>query len=369
MAKQVTKEADKKAVAAKSSSVMKDTVDVLQAAEQHPMGFPEPSLEDLMVNEIKNSSMRANRNIAKKMELESEQELEHLRGGGKPGTVAPMWGVGAQQAVRNPVLDMVQMLPEDERASFIKERSGDLMGAMVPGNQFLQRLSNTGGDKPAGLGEMAQMMLAMTSANSEQQRNMMEMWMTLNQMSKPTQPADNGGSRDMIQAMMAMTQAIVASNSQSNNAAMERMEKVYTEKAEAEKAYYAQLMEIQQKAMEQQMQFMQLQTQRQSGGLSKEDLIATLNGFKEATGVELKPDRNIDAENARYEFTLRQKQMDLEQERYIREHESRMMEGQVEATKWQALTGLGSALVDGMRLKQKMGSKDSAGGKLRSVIS
>jgi hypothetical protein len=369
MAKQQVKEADKKTTAAKPSSLMKDTVEVLETADQHPTGFPEPSLEDLMVNEIKNSSMRANRNKAKLLELESQQELEQLKSGTKTGIVAPMWGMGTPQTTRNPILEMVQMLPEEERAGFIKEQSRDLMGAMVPGNQFLQRLSNTGGDKPAGMGEMAQMMLAMTTASSEQQRNMLELWMTMQQMAQPKQSPDNNGNREMIQAMMAMTQAIVASNSQSNNAAMERMEKVYTEKAQAEKEYYNHLMEIQKDALERQLQFMQQQTQRQSGGLSKDDLIATLNGFKEATGVELSAAKNLDAEAARYEFSLRQKQMELEQERYNRESEERMMANQAEAAKWQALSGLGSALVDGMRLKKKMGSDEGAGKKLRSVIS
>lgn len=367
MAKAITKEAEKKQVAAKNASLVKDTVDAIAAAESHTPGF-EPTLEDLMVSEIKKSTVMANRNTAKRIELESEMELDQVRTGGKPSGVAPMWGMGGRPETRNPVLDMIQMLPESERAEFIKERSGDLIGAMIPGNQFLQRIANTD-QKSTGMGEMAQMMLAMTTANSEQQRNMLELFMTLQGMSQQKAPPENGGNRDMIQAMMAMTQAIVASSQQSGNTAIERMEKMYSEKAEATKEYFSNLMEMQREAYERQLQFMQQQAQRQGGGLSKEELMATLQGFKEATGVELKPDRNLDAENARYSFTLQQRKMELEQERYAREHEERLMAQQAEAEKWRALSGLGSALVDGIRLQKQVGSKEGAGNKLRSVIS
>ncbi len=366
MAKATTKEAEKKQAAAKNASLVKDTVDAISAADAYPASF-DPTLEDLMVAEIKKSTVRANRNAAKKIELESEMELDRLRTGDKPSGTAPMWGMGGRSEARNPILDMVQMLPENERSEFIKERSGDLMGAMIPGNQFLQRAANTD-QKSTGMGEMAQMMLAMTSANSEQQRNMLDLFMTLQGMSQQKAPPDNSGNKDMIQAMMAMTQAIVSSSQQSGNAAIERMEKMYSEKAEATKEYFTNLMEMQREAYERQLQFMQQQAQRQNGGLSKEELVATLQGFKEATGVELKPDRNLEAESARYQFTLQQRQMELEQERYAREHEERLMSQQAEAEKWRALSGLGSALVDGIRLQKQVGSKDGAGTKLRSVI-
>lgn len=268
----------------------------------------------------------------------------------------------AQPQGSNPILGMLNQLPEEERSEFIKENKESLIGGLMggaPGNQFLQRMMNTGGDKQPGMGEMAQMMLAMTAAQSEQQKNMLAMWMNLQQVTQTQRPPENGNEK-ILQALMQVTQAISADTRQREAALQEKLLQAAEKQMELERAHAEERAQMMQQMFEKQVQTMQQANQTRPDALTRNDLPAILAQIKEVTGVELKPDQNAEVLRARYEHEREMKALEIQEEAAKRQQDMAMAAHQAESQKWNALGSMMTPMVDAMRMKSKMAKGGSA---------
>lgn len=333
--------------------------------EGNDMSFP-PDLVQIAMQQISDSRVRSAANMAKVQELETKKELDKLQSNGgsqQSPTPAPMWGMpAAQPQGSNPILAMLNQLPEEERSEFIKENKESLIGGLMggaPGNQFLQRMMNTGGDKQPGMGEMAQMMLAMTAAQSEQQKNMLAMWMNLQQVTQTQRPPENGNEK-ILQALMQVTQAISADTRQREAALQEKLLQAAEKQMELERAHAEERAQMMQQMFEKQVQTMQQANQTRPDALTRNDLPAILAQIKEVTGVELKPDQNAEVLRARYEHEREMKALEIQEEAAKRQQDMAMAAHQAESQKWNALGSMMTPMVDAMRMKSKMAKGGSA---------
>jgi len=331
--------------------------------EGNDMSFP-PDLVQIAMQQISDSRVRSAANMAKAQELETKKELEKMQSNGGPQqSPAPMWGMpAAQPQGSNPILAMLNQLPEEERSGFIKENKDSLIGGLMggaPGNQFLQRMMNMGGDKQPGMGEMAQMMLAMTAAQSEQQKNMLGMWMNLQQMTQAQQPQSNG-NKEILQALMQVTQAISADTRQREAALQEKLLQAAEKQMELERAHAEERAQMMQQMFEKQMQTMQQANQMRPDALTRNDLPAILAQIKEVTGIELKPDQNAEVLRARYEHEREMKALEMQDEANKRQQDMAMAAHQAESQKWNALGSMMTPMVDAMRMKSKVAKGGSA---------
>lgn len=326
-----------------------------------------PTIEDILAQQIAESTMVTAANYAKRREKESELDLKSV--GTAPvqqNTPTPMFGMATPQPQgQNPTLAVLDKLPEDERTPFIKENKEllfqSLMGG-VPGNQFLQRLVNTetNGKQP-GMGEMAQVMLATTAAQSEQQRNMLQMWLTLQENQRAQQPQNNG-NKEMLQAMMQMTQAIAQSNSQQMAAVQEKLLQAAEQRADMERQHAAEREQWITQMFERQIQALQTANQQRPDALTRNDLKLMLDQIRDVTGVELKPDQNADVLRARYEHEARMKELEIRAEEAKQNNALNMQAEQTKQTQLSALASALAPMAEMMMIKKKLsegGSKDA----------
>lgn len=325
-----------------------------------------PSLEDMVAQQIAESQLMTAAHMAKRREKEAKQDLDSMGTGqaGPQPAAPPMFGMmPTNKDTTNPFLAMLNMLPDDERVDYIKTNGDSLMGAMmggVPGNQFLQRVMNTGGnDKKEGMGDMAQMMLAMVAAQGEQQRNMIQMMMNVQQMVQAQTPPNNGNEK-IMQAITQLAQVMAQQKQSGDSTYQDKLLQSMERQVALEKQHAEERMMWMQEAFEKQIETMQKSLQARPDILTQRDIPALLSQIKEVTGVELKAEQSADTLRARHEHEEKIRAMDMENEWRQKQFDIEMAGKQVEAQKWSALGSMVTPMVDAMRAKSRVDKGGSA---------
>jgi len=365
--KSSTKQKDSSTKGGKKNSPVEMATEAKEMMDGAAMDFP-PDLVQIAMQQISDSRIKSAAYMAKAQELETRKEVERLQNDSEPKQhqSPPMFGMATPQPQgQNPTLAVLDKLPEDERTPFIKENKEllfqSLMGG-VPGNQFLQRLVNTDTNgKQPGMGEMAQMMLAMTAAQSEQQKNMLQMWLNLQEMSHTQQPQNNG-NKEIMQMMMQLTQVIAQSNSQQVSSYQEKLLQAADQRAEMERQHAEEREQWMQQMFERQIQALQTANQQRPDALTRNDLKLMLDQIRDVTGVELKPDQNADVLRARYEHEARMKELEIRAEEAKQNNALNMQAEQTKQTQLSALASALAPMAEMMMIKKKLsegGSKDA----------
>ena len=145
----------------------------------------EDPVKALMKQEITNDSVETARIMAKKQKLDAQLEYEATKNKFvRNNTQGMSIGMELPTGTPNWMKDMIELIPEAERAAFISKHSDSMFKAAMGGGgfqassiyeQLLSRTkepSNGGGDQLTG---MAALMAVMSDANTNSQRMMLEL--------------------------------------------------------------------------------------------------------------------------------------------------------------------------------------------------
>jgi hypothetical protein len=190
---------------------------------------------------------------------------------------------------------------------------------------------------------------------------MLQMWLTLQENQRAQQPQNNG-NKEILQAMMQMTQAIAQSNSQQMAAVQEKLLQAAEQRADMERQHAAEREQWITQMFERQMQTLQAASQQRPDALTRNDLKLMLDQIREVTGVELKPDQNADVLRARYEHEARMKELEIRAEEAKQNNALNMQAEQTKQTQLSALASALAPMAEMMMIKKKLsegGSKDA----------
>ncbi|MFA5053053.1 MAG: hypothetical protein WC565_03275 [Parcubacteria group bacterium] len=336
-------------------SPIKMATEAKRLMDETPMSIP-PDLTEIAMQQISDARVKSALNMAKAQELETKRDLEQQQNGGKQIIAPTLWGAPAPLASsQNPILGMIDMLPEADRKEFIKENKETLFGSLssgVTGSQLLNRMANTGGDKPTSMGDLAQLVMAMAASQAEQQKSMLNMWMSLQQMSAP--PKQDNGNKEIVTALMQLSQAMGEGNRQREALLQDKLMQMQADAMERERQHNEERLDMIQQMFERQMQQAQAAASNRSDLLTKGDLVGMLQQIKDVTGVELKPDQNVEAQREQHEHMQRMKELEMQEKAYQRDQDAAIAAKQAEAQKWAAVGTMLSPIISATRMKKQV---------------
>lgn len=346
-------------MAAKAKSKLNEPVTMAKSAAEmmsnEPISIP-PDLTQLAMTQIQSSHMKAAQNMAETTEIKTRNELERERKA--MATPPEPFQARKEQQTANPILGMLDKLPEADRAEFIKENKDALLNSMsstVPGAQYLARLQH-GDDngKGTGLGDIAQLVVAMAQMQSQSQQDMMSMMLNMQQLQSAGKPAV-----DPAAAILPLVKAI----SEQGQARAEQMQATVSSLQEKmlqqERERNDERMDMMRQMMQQQLETAQRLAEHRPDTLTRNDLKAMLGEIKEITGVDLKPETDIEAAREMHEHQRAMKQLDLEEARFQHQQALDSAGIQENMKKWDAMGSLIAPVYDMMKMKKQIDSGGS----------
>lgn len=289
-----------------------------------------PNPVDMLADSIRNTYAQTAMNEALYMNKVSEGRLKSVNNPtAETNTPQPspllFGGFGRNNnGSSDRMLGILQMLPDEERAEFIKENKEALLGGTNGGdmssallkNMLLQKESNGNGNNNGGggMGEMAQVLLAMNEMNQQN----MQMFFTLQQQMAPQ---NNGDQTQILQTLMDQIKS-VSSNSTAQVSALQ--EQVLAMQQENLRLQQEQLAKENQQFREQaahqiqQLQEMVKQSQNTQGIQDKIEQLRKegVNVQTESTEqMEIKNNYNLELEKMRREEARENRRFEIDAKR------------------------------------------------------